>query len=109
MEVAEVKNKLSSFAKKRNEFKGRLREAGTEFCCRLILLHTMSVKQASMDRVLRSDIGQLVSIFDAFVNRLGGGLKDLFRICLEKAYSDNLAAFPAALTHVSGSGTTSVS
>lgn len=57
---------------------------------RLTLLNSMLVKQALMDKMLRSVIEQSVSVFDNFVNRLGGDVITWFHFGLEKAYSDNL-------------------
>lgn len=51
----------------------------------LISLNTILVKQARMDEVLHVVIEQSMSVFDSFVNRLGGDLVNLFCNGLEKA------------------------
>lgn len=59
------------------------------------------LKHACAENVLRGVSELYVSIFDGFVNRLGGDLENPFRIGSEKAYSDNSIECPASLTQVS--------
>lgn len=62
-----------------------------------------------MDKVLRGVIEQSAIGFEGLVNRLGGDMVNLFRIGLEKAYSNNMVECPVVLTLVSGAGATSLS
>lgn len=107
-QVAEVNGKLDKVAEKHNELEGKLREVDPEPGRRLIRLNTFLVKQAHMNKVISGIIEQSVSVFDGFVNQLGGDLVNSFRVRLEKAYLENLVKCSVALTHVSGAGATSV-
>lgn len=77
--------------------------------CRLICLYTMLVKLARLDNALHGVIEQSLSVFDGFVNRLGGDMVNSFRVGIENAYSDNSVEYPVDLTHVFKAGATSMS
>lgn len=104
-----VKGEFSKVSEKRSEFKGKLRELEADYGCQLIHLNTLSVKQACMVKVLRGVIEPFVVVLDGFVNRLCGELANSFRVCLEKAYFENLVDPIGPLTHISRVGDTGVS
>lgn len=62
-----------------------------------------------MEKVLHGVIEQSVRVFAGFINWLGGDVVDSFLVNREKAYCDNLFECPVDLTHVSGTGPTSLS
>lgn len=65
------------------------------------------IEQGRMYKELCGVIEQFVSVFDGLVNRLSGDWLNLFRIRLQKAYTDNMADCPAALTDASEGCSTS--
>lgn len=84
IKAIEVKDELCRVAEKRNKFKGRLTEAEIESRCRLIRLNNLLFKQICMSKAFHGVIGQIVSVFDGFGNRVGGGLTDSFCTVLRR-------------------------
>lgn len=75
----------------------------------MIRLNISLLKEARTDRVSHGFIKASVSVSGGFVNRLGNDLVKLFRLGLEKGYSENLVECPVVVTHVSRASATSVS
>lgn len=68
----------------------------------------MLVKQVRMSKVLRGVIEPPVSVFEGFVNRLGGEVITFFRAGLNKAYIKNMVDCSVGLNHFSDAGATFV-
>lgn len=109
LHVFDTKDEMGKVAQNRNEFEGSLREVECDSGRQLISLIPRFLKQVRMDKAFCDVIKQSLSVFDGFVNRLGGDLVKSFCVGSEKAYSDDTVDFPLVLTHVSGADATIVS